>query len=83
MEIITITAYRGLSVVSGSIDIRKLFEFIRGCVYRDKIRRLRETMETGDTAKADRMKTNREALLLKLSNEEIAYLALETPEFCG
>lgn len=56
MEIITITAYRGLSVVSGSIDIRKLFEFIRGSVYRDKIRRLRETMETGDTAKADRMK---------------------------
>ena len=45
MEIITITAYRGLSVVSGSIDIRKLFEFIRGSVYRDKIRRLRETME--------------------------------------
>lgn len=34
-------------------------------------------------SKADRMKTNREALLLKLSNEEIAYLALETPEFCG
>lgn len=56
MEIITITVYRGLSVVSGSIDIRKLFEFIRGSVYRDKIRRLRETMETGDTAKADRMK---------------------------
>ena len=56
MEIITITAYWGLSVVSGSIDIRKLFEFIRGSVYRDKIRRLRETMETGDTAKADRMK---------------------------
>lgn len=56
MEIITITAYRGLSVVSGSIDIRKLFEFIRGSVYRDKIRRLRGTMETGDTAKADRMK---------------------------
>lgn len=56
MEIITITAYRGLSVVSGSIDIRKLFEFIRGSVYQDKIRRLRETMETGDTAKADRMK---------------------------
>lgn len=56
MEIITITAYRGLSVVSGNIDIRKLFEFIRGSVYRDKIRRLRETMETGDTAKADRMK---------------------------
>lgn len=56
MEIITITAYRGLSVVSGSIDIRKLFEFIRGSVYRDKIRRLRKTMETGDTAKADRMK---------------------------
>lgn len=34
-------------------------------------------------SKADRMKTNREALLLQLSDEEIAYLNLETPEFCG
>ena len=29
------------------------------------------------------MKANREALLLQLSDEEIAYLDLETPEFCG
>ena len=34
-------------------------------------------------SKADRMKANREALLLQLSDEEIAYLDLETPEFCG
>ena len=34
-------------------------------------------------SKADRMKANREALLLQLSDEEIAYLNLETPEFCG
>ena len=31
-------------------------------------------------SKADRMKANREALLLQLSDEEIAYLALEIPE---
>ena len=31
-------------------------------------------------SKADRMKANREALLLQLSDEEIAYLDLETPE---
>ena len=33
-------------------------------------------------SKADRMKANREAMLVeKLSDEEIAYLDLETPEF--
>ena len=31
-------------------------------------------------SKADWMKANREALLLQLSDEEIAYLALEIPE---
>lgn len=56
MENIVITTYRGLSLVSGNISIRQLFEFIRGDVYRDRIRRLREAMEAGDTAKADRMK---------------------------
>ena len=56
MENIVITTYRGLSLVSGRITIRQLFEFIRGDVYRDRIRRLREAMEEGDTAKADRMK---------------------------
>ena len=33
-----------------------MFEFIRGNVYRDRIRRLREAMDEGDTVKADRMK---------------------------
>lgn len=56
MKNIVITTYRGLSLVSGSISIRQLFEFIRGNVYRDRIRRLREAMEEGDTTKADRMK---------------------------
>ena len=56
MENIVITTYRGLSLVSGNISIRQLFEFIRGDVYRDRIRRLREALEAGDTAKADRMK---------------------------
>lgn len=56
MENIVITTYRGLSLVSGSISIQQLFEFIRGNVYRDRIRRLREAMEEGDTTKADRMK---------------------------
>ena len=56
MENIVITTYRGLSLVSGNISIRQLFEFIRGDVYRDRIRRLREAMEAGDTAKADRIK---------------------------
>ena len=56
MENIVITTYRGLSLVSGRITIRQLFAFIRGDVYRDRIRRLREAMEEGDTAKADRMK---------------------------
>lgn len=56
MNNIVITTYRGLSLVSGSISIGQMFEFIRGNVYRDRIRRLREAMEAGDTAKADRMK---------------------------
>ena len=33
-----------------------MFEFIRGDVYRDRIRRLREAMDAGDTVKADHMK---------------------------
>ena len=56
MENISITTYRGLSLVSGSISIRQMFEFIRGDVYRDRIRRLREAMDAGDTVKADHMK---------------------------
>ena len=56
MKNIVISTYRGLSLVSGSISIQQLFEFIRGNVYRDRIRRLREAMEEGDTTKADRMK---------------------------
>lgn len=56
MENIVITTYRGLSLVSGNISIRQMFEFIRGDVYRDRIRRLREAMDAGDTVKADRMK---------------------------
>ena len=56
MENIVITTYRGLSLVSGSISIRQMFEWIRGDVYRDRIRRLREAMEAGETTKADRMK---------------------------
>ena len=56
MKNIVITTYRGLSLVSGSMSIEQLFEFIRGNVYRDRIRRLREAMEEGDTVKAERMK---------------------------
>ena len=56
MNNILITTYRGLSLVSGSISIGQMFEFIRGNVYRDRIRRLREAMDEGDTVKADRMK---------------------------
>ncbi len=56
MKNIAITTYRGLSLVSGSINIQQLFGFIRGNVYRDRIRRLREAMEEEDTVKADRMK---------------------------
>jgi len=56
MKNIAITTYRGLSLVSGSISIQQLFGFIRGNVYRDRIRRLREAMEEEDTVKADRMK---------------------------
>ena len=33
-----------------------MFEFIRGDVYRDRIRRLREAMDAGETVKADHMK---------------------------
>ena len=47
MENISITTYRGLSLVSGSISIRQMFEFIRGDIYRDRIRRLREAMDAG------------------------------------
>lgn len=50
------TTYRGLSLVSGHITIEQLFAFIRGDVFRDRIRRLREAMEAGDTKKADHMK---------------------------
>lgn len=53
---ILITTYRGLSLVSGQITIEYLFELMRGNTYRDKIRRLREAVEEGDMAKADRMK---------------------------
>ena len=56
MENISITTYRGLSLVSGSISIRQMFEFIRGEIYRDRIRRLREAMDAGETVKADHMK---------------------------
>lgn len=56
MENISITTYRGLSLASGSISIRQMFEFIRGDVYRDRIRRLREAMDAGETVKADHMK---------------------------
>lgn len=56
MENISITTYRGLSLVSGSISIRQMFEFIRGDIYRDRIRRLREAMDAGETVKADHMK---------------------------
>lgn len=56
MEYIAITTYRGLSLVSGTISIPQLFGFIRGDIYRDRIRRLRETMDAGDTEKADHMK---------------------------
>ena len=56
MENIAITTYRGLSLVSGSISIRQMFEFIRGDVYRDRIRRLREAVDAGETVKADHMK---------------------------
>lgn len=56
MENISITTYRGLSLVSGSISIRQMFEFIQGDVYRDRIRRLREAMDAGETVKADHMK---------------------------
>ena len=33
-----------------------MFEFIRGDIYRDRIRRLREAMDAGETVKADHMK---------------------------
>ena len=56
MEKIAITTYRGLSLVSGSISILELFEYIRGDIYRDRVRRIRETLKSGDTGKADRMK---------------------------
>lgn len=56
MEYIAITTYRGLSLVSGTISIPQLFGFIRGDIYRDRIWRLRETMDAGETEKADHMK---------------------------
>lgn len=36
MEKITVTTYRGLSQVSGSISLPKLFEHMRGEIYRDR-----------------------------------------------
>lgn len=56
MENIVTTTYRGLSLVSGTISVELLFKFIREDYYRDRIRRIREAMEAGDTAKAVRMK---------------------------
>lgn len=56
MEKITVTTYRGLSQVSGSISLPKLFEHMRGEIYRDRVRRIREALTSGDTGKADRMK---------------------------
>ena len=49
MEKIAITTYRGLSLVSGSISILELFEYIRGDIYRDRVRRIRETLKSGET----------------------------------
>jgi len=40
MEKITVTTYRGLSQVSGSISLPKLFEHMRGEIYRDRVRRI-------------------------------------------
>lgn len=56
MENITVSTYRGLSLVSGSINIRQQFDLIRGDIYRERVHRLRDAMEAGEPAKADRMK---------------------------
>lgn len=75
MENITITTYRGLSLVSGEMSIEQMFEFIRGNVFRDRILRLRDTMEAGDTAKADRMKKQLPYYTITTNyfNERLAY----------
>lgn len=50
------STYRGLSLVSGSINIRQQFDLIRGDIYRERVHRLRDAMKAGESAKADRMK---------------------------
>ena len=56
MENITVSTYRGLSLVSGSINIRQQFDLIRGDIYRERVHRLRDAMEAGEPERADRMK---------------------------
>lgn len=56
MEKIIVSTYRGLSLVSGEMNIELLFEFIRGNTFRDRVLRLRDATETGETEKAERMK---------------------------
>ena len=56
MENIVVSTYRGLSLVSGSINIRQQFDLIRGDIYRERVHRLRDAMEAGDPERADRMK---------------------------
>ena len=79
MEKITVTTYRGLSQVSGSISLPKLFEHMRGEIYRDRVRRIREALTSGDTGKADRMKKQLpyRTVTATYSNERLAY-SLET-----
>lgn len=79
MEKITVTTYRGLSQVSGSISLPKLFEHMRGEIYRDRVRRIREALTSGDTGKADRMKKQLpyRTITATYSNERLAY-SLET-----
>ena len=75
MEKITVTTYRGLSQVSGSISLPKLFEHMRGEIYRDRVRRIREALTSGDTGKADRMKKQLpyRTVTATYSNERLAY----------
>lgn len=56
MENIVVSTYRGLSLVSGSINIRQQFDLIRGDIYRERVHRLRDAMEAGEPERADRMK---------------------------
>lgn len=56
MENIIVSTYRGLSLVSGEMSIEQLFELIRGNAFRDRILRLRDAVESGETDKAERMK---------------------------